>query len=150
MVPTLLVCFTRDWLVLALPNWARLTFLTVGLVLILAGLLLVVSTIALFVDIGRGTLAPWDPTQQLVVAGPFRYVRNPMITGVAAVLLGEAALLQVVTLFVWFALFVAVNVVYIPLAEEPGLVRRFGDSYREYRRHVPRWIPRSRPWKPGS
>jgi protein-S-isoprenylcysteine O-methyltransferase Ste14 len=50
------------------------------------------------------------------------------------------------TILVTAAIFFAVNATYIPLVEEPGLVERFGDEYRRYRRNVPRWIPRLRPW----
>ena len=117
-----------------------------GFPLIALGLLLVVSTVRLFVTVGRGTLAPWDPTTRLVVRGPYRYVRNPMISGVLFVLLGEAALFGSVGLLVWFGLVLAVNAVYMPLVEEPGLQRRFGEEYERYRAHVPRWIPRLRPW----
>ena len=50
----------------------------------------------------------------------------------------------------WALTFLALNVVYIPLLEEPLLARRFGDLYREYCRHVPRVIPRVRPWSPDT
>jgi protein-S-isoprenylcysteine O-methyltransferase Ste14 len=109
-------------------------------------LLLIVRTTALFVSVGRGTLAPWDPTTRLVVRGPYRYVRNPMISGVLFVLLGEAALFGSLALGIWFGLVLAVNAVYMPLVEEPSLQRRFGEEYERYRAHVPRWIPRVRPW----
>jgi protein-S-isoprenylcysteine O-methyltransferase Ste14 len=121
-----------------------------GALLIGLGLLLVVCTVALFVTDGRGTLAPWDPTARLVVRGPYRYVRNPMISGVLFILLGEAALLGSVSLLIWFAAVFAVNAVYLPLLEEPGLSRRFGDDYERYRAHVPRWLPRVRPWVPPA
>ncbi len=114
------------------------------------GLLLVVRTVALFVTAGRGTLAPWDPTSRLVVSGPYRYVRNPMISGVLFVLLGEAALLGSVSLLIWFAAVFAANALYLPLLEEPALTRRFGDDYERYRAHVPRWLPRVRPWVPPT
>jgi protein-S-isoprenylcysteine O-methyltransferase Ste14 len=118
-----------------------------GLPLIAVGLLLAVSTIRLFATVGRGTLAPWDPTTRLVVRGPYRYVRNPMISGVLFILLGEAALFGSLALLVWFGLVLAVNAAYMPLVEEPGLQRRFGEEYERYRAHVPRWIPRVRPWR---
>jgi protein-S-isoprenylcysteine O-methyltransferase Ste14 len=117
-----------------------------GIPLIALGLLLIVQTIALFASVGRGTLAPWDPTIRLVVRGPYRYVRNPMITGVLFVLLGEAALFGSLALLLWFGLVLAVNAVFLPLIEEPSLQRRFGEEYERYRAHVPRWIPRVRPW----
>jgi protein-S-isoprenylcysteine O-methyltransferase Ste14 len=119
----------------------------VGLPLIALGLALLVSTIKLFASVGRGTLAPWDPTTRLVVRGPYRYVRNPMISGVLFILLGEAALFNSIPLLVWSAAFFAVNAVYFPLVEEPGLARRFGNDYERYKANVPRWLPRMRPWR---
>jgi protein-S-isoprenylcysteine O-methyltransferase Ste14 len=118
----------------------------VGIPLIAAGVLLVTSTVALFVTVGRGTLAPWDPTTRLVVEGPYRYVRNPMISGVLSILLGEAACFASLRLLIWFTAVFAVNALYLPLVEERGLRRRFGADYDEYAAHVPRWIPRLRPW----
>jgi protein-S-isoprenylcysteine O-methyltransferase Ste14 len=118
----------------------------VGIPLITAGVLLVISTVALFVTVGRGTLAPWDPTTRLVVEGPYRYVRNPMISGVLFTLLGEAACFASFPLLTWFAAVLGVNAVYFPLVEERGLRRRFGAEYDEYAANVPRWIPRLRPW----
>jgi protein-S-isoprenylcysteine O-methyltransferase Ste14 len=118
----------------------------IGMALLAVGLVLLVSTIWLFSRVGEGTLAPWDPTAKLVVHGPYRHVRNPMISGVAFVLAGEAALLGSKAIGLWFAAVVAVNAIYIPLVEEPGLRRRFGAAYDEYAANVPRWLPRVRPW----
>jgi protein-S-isoprenylcysteine O-methyltransferase Ste14 len=120
----------------------------VGVVLIALGVALLAWTVTLFATVGHGTLAPWDPTSRLVVIGPYRHVRNPMISGVLAVLLGEAALFASPLLFLWFAAVFAVNAVYFPLVEEPGLRRRFGADYDAYRANVPRWLPRLRPWEP--
>jgi protein-S-isoprenylcysteine O-methyltransferase Ste14 len=120
----------------------------VGVALIALGLALVTWTVTLFARIGRGTLAPWDPTARLVVAGPYRHVRNPMICGVLAVLLGEAALFSSLPLLVWFGVVFALNAIYFPLVEEPGLSQRFGADYERYRGNVPRWLPRFRPWEP--
>lgn len=119
-----------------------------GAVLIVLGLALVAWTAALFARVGGGTLAPWDPTSRLVVMGPYRHVRNPMISGVLSILLGEAALFASLALLLWFAAVLAANAVYFPLVEEPGLRRRFGAAYDDYRANVPRWLPRFRPWEP--
>jgi protein-S-isoprenylcysteine O-methyltransferase Ste14 len=124
----------------------RVALPVLGGACICLGLVLMVATIRLFVMVGKGTLAPWNPTQRLVVQGVYRHVRNPMIAGVFFVLLGEALLAASLSLFVWFILFIIGNAIYIPLAEEPGLVKRFGDDYLGYRQNVPRWIPRLRPW----
>jgi protein-S-isoprenylcysteine O-methyltransferase Ste14 len=122
----------------------------IGTPVVAVGLLLLASTIKLFASVGRGTLAPWDPTKRLVVRGPYRYVRNPMISGVLFVLLGEAALAGSLPLLLWFGAVFAVNAVYLPLVEEAGLSRRFGDDYATYKANVPRWLPRIRPWGGGN
>ena len=119
-----------------------------GLALAAAGLALAIATVRLFTTLGRGTPAPWDPPARLVVAGPYRYVRNPMITAVVVVLAGEALLLASWPIAAWGAAFLAINMVYFPLAEEPGLERRFGEAYRAYKANVPRWLPRPTPWTP--
>jgi protein-S-isoprenylcysteine O-methyltransferase Ste14 len=118
-----------------------------GAALLAVGLALFVSTVALFAGTGQGTLAPWDQTQRLVVRGPYRHVRNPMVSGVIFVLLAEATVCGSFSILVWALLFSLVNMVYIPLSEEPGLENRFGDDYRLYKQHVPRWLPRVRPWE---
>jgi len=114
------------------------------------GLVLFAASLRQFAVRGKGTLAPWDPPKHLVVEGPYRYVRNPMISGVLFVLFGEALVLQSWPHGCWALIFLFINLVYIPLFEEPQLERRFGDSYVEYRRHVRRLLPRLRPWQPGN
>jgi len=116
--------------------------LTTGAALVAGGLVLVAWTIGLFGTEGDGTLAPWDPTSKLVVRGPYRYVRNPMILGVGCILAGEAILFGSVAIAVWLATVAALNAAYMPLVEEPGLEQRFGDDYARYKRAVPRWLPR--------
>lgn len=133
---------------LALP-W-RAVALAAGVGLIAAGLAMLARTVALFATRGRGTLAPWDPPRRLVVAGVYRHVRNPMISGVIAILAGESLLLGARSVAEWAAIFAAINFIYIPLLEEPMLRERFGADYDAYRRHVPRWLPRLRPWSPPA
>jgi protein-S-isoprenylcysteine O-methyltransferase Ste14 len=116
----------------------------IGALLIGIGLALVAWTVWLFASVGRGTLAPWDPTSRLVVAGPYRHVRNPMITGVGTILAGQALLFRSWGIAIALAVFALVNAIYFPLVEEPGLRRRFGAEYEEYCARVPRWLPRVR------
>src|SRR5262249_44443651 len=103
-----------------------------------------------FATDGEGTLAPWDPPRRFVVRGPYRFVRNPMISGVILLLFGEALVLMSAPHTVWAASFLVLNLVWIPIVEEPQLERRFGAPYAEYRRHVRRFIPRVRPWHPRA
>jgi protein-S-isoprenylcysteine O-methyltransferase Ste14 len=121
---------------------ARFASWAVGGALVAAGAVLVIHTIRLFMQRGRGTLAPWDPTRALVDAGAYRYVRNPMKAGLFAVLAGEALALRSPGLAIWFACFALVNVVYIRMHEEPRLAARFGAQYLDYCARVPRWWPR--------
>ncbi len=120
-----------------------------GVILLGTGLAWFVGSLRRFATDGRDTLAPWDPPRELVVTGLYRYVRNPMITGVALVLLGETAILQSPAHLAWALVFISLNALLIPLFEEPQLARRFGEPYREYCRNVPRLVPRRRPWSPA-
>jgi protein-S-isoprenylcysteine O-methyltransferase Ste14 len=150
IVPILILNSQRANLGWGLPTPLNLVPIFGGACLIIGGLALMGSTIRMFIIIGQGTLAPWDPTQKLVVVGVYRYVRNPMISGVMAVLYGEAVLLGIPTLLIWALIFTLVNLIYIPLVEEKGLHQRFGDDYLEYTRHVPRWLPRRTAWSPSN
>jgi protein-S-isoprenylcysteine O-methyltransferase Ste14 len=108
----------------------------------LAGSALLYATNLLFVREGRGTLAPWSPPQKLVVKGPYRYIRHPMISGVLLILLGEVICLSSWASVIWFIFFLAANLVYILLLEERILLKRFGEEYRRYRQLTPMWVPR--------
>jgi protein-S-isoprenylcysteine O-methyltransferase Ste14 len=128
----------------------ELLLLLSGAALLMIGFALFIASVFYFWSRGRGTLAPWDPPRHFVVEGPYRYVRNPMISGVIFVLLGEAGTLRSRPHAEWAGLFVLINVVYIPLLEEPMLVTRFGFPYVRYKHAVRRFIPRFRPWSPDS
>ena len=132
------------------PGPGAIAVQVAGLVLVGVGLTLFVATLRRFAGEGEGTLAPWDPPRRLVVRGPYRYVRNPMISGVLLVLAGEALVLLSRSHVVWALVFFIINALYIPLVEEPMLAARFGERYNEYCRHVPRLVPRLRPWEQGD
>jgi protein-S-isoprenylcysteine O-methyltransferase Ste14 len=125
---------------------AEVALQLVGVGLGAVGLALFAASLRRFATEGQGTLAPWDPPRALVVRGPYRYVRNPMISGVIFVLFGESLALLSRPHAIWAAAFLALNLIYIPLVEEPRLEQRFGDPYREYCKHVRRIWPRLRPW----
>lgn len=129
---------------------AEIALATLGLILLVVGLLLFMASLQRFVTEGKGTLAPWDPPRKFVVSGPYRFVRNPMISGVVLILFGEAALMRSGLLATWALLFLGGNLAVIPLVEEPMLRQRFGASYEEYCRHVGRLVPRLTPWTPGE
>ena len=143
IIPSLLLYFT-DWHPTGVPLWR----FVIGVICLVAGILLAVSTVRLFPKLGNGTPAPWDPTTKLIVTGPYAYVRNPMITGVVLILISEALMLGSLAIGIWAAVFLVINMFYFPLSEEPGLRKRFGKEYDEYCKNVPRFIPRLTPWKP--
>ena len=129
---------------------ADLLLIALGLMVLAVGFTLFVASLHRFATDGRGTLAPWDPPRHLVVRGPYRYVRNPMISGVLFFLFGEALVLRSLPHTIWAVIFLFANIIWIPLYEEPDLLDLFGDDYREYRRHVRRFLPRLRPWDPHA
>jgi len=129
------------------PLFAIFAFRVLGAILIVAGLPVLVNSFVRFAVQGLGTPAPIFPTKHLVVSGSYRYVRNPMYVGVVAIILGQAFLLGnprvlAYSVIVWLAFHL-----FVLGYEEPKLTRTFGDEYRNFREHVPRWIPRVSPWR---
>ena len=117
-----------------------------GVVLVVAGAAALVHAFARFVIEGAGTPAPVAPTERLVVGGLYRHVRNPMYLAVAAVICGEALILGRPWLYAYGGLFGVAVWLFVTLYEEPVLARRYGAEYDAYRRAVPGWRPRLRPW----
>jgi protein-S-isoprenylcysteine O-methyltransferase Ste14 len=146
-IPTIILLLTKDSRFhpkLSSPSeiclW--LALLTAGI-----GFVLCVWTVRHFIKYGKGTPAPWDPPRKLVISGPYRYSRNPMITGALLLLLAEALLFHSWPIAAWMILFFAGNAIYFSLVEEKGLEKRFGEEYLKYKARVPRWIPRLGPWE---
>ena len=90
----------------------------------------------------KGTPVPLNPPPQLVNTGPYAYVRNPMLSGVFALLFGIGVLLESFSLLVIFTpLFISVNVWELKAIEEPELIKRLGQDYVEYRKRIPMFFP---------
>ena len=113
-----------------------------GALLIAAGALALLAAFAQFAILGRGTPAPVAPTEQLVVRGLYRYVRNPMYLAVLAVITGQALLLSRPLLLGYATVVAAAFVAFVHGYEQPALARRYGAEYEAYRRAVPGWWPR--------
>jgi protein-S-isoprenylcysteine O-methyltransferase Ste14 len=122
----------------------------VGAALISAGAGVLLHAFGRFVVEGRGTPAPVAPTERLVVGGLYRHVRNPMYIAVGATIVGQALLLGRPLLLAYAAAFWLVVATFVRSYEEPTLSARYGEEYAAYRRAVPAWWPRLRPWSPGS
>jgi protein-S-isoprenylcysteine O-methyltransferase Ste14 len=121
-----------------------------GLVGMGAGLALLAASIWQFARRGGGTLAPVDPPSQLVVRGPYRFVRNPMYLSVTTILLGEFLLTRSSALLAYWAIWFALVNLFVVGYEEPTLRRRFGASYERYTGRVGRWIPSFRSRGPAA
>jgi len=150
-VPALIVWLSRDTAFAAsFAAPSIITWLT-GLPFAAAGLVLMLWTVRLYaVQGGGGTPAPWHPIKNFIVLGPYRHVRNPMLIGVNLFLTAEAILLQSTPIFLWMLVFVIINTAYFALSEEPQLEKRFGQAYLDYKRNVPRWVPRLTLYTPPS
>ncbi len=120
------------------PAWLQV----LGWVLLAAGVAVLLEAFARFVVEGLGTPAPVAPTETLVVGGLYRYVRNPMYLAVAAIILGQAAILGRWVLVAYALLFGATVWSFVHWYEEPTLRRQFGPAYDEYLATVPGWWPR--------
>ncbi len=114
-----------------------------GIFFMIIGLILLIWCISLFFSSGNGTLMPISKleTQKLVIKGPYRYIRHPMILGVIIILLGESVLFGSWWLLGFSIFFFILNLIYLPLVEEKGLEKRFGDEYLQYKAKVHGWLP---------
>ena len=91
---------------------------------------------------GSGTPAPLDPPKELVAVGFYRYVRNPMYVGIFLILAGHFLWFGYWSLLIYLGIAFVIIHLFVTLYEEPTLKRKFGASYEDYLRRVPRWIPR--------
>ena len=124
-------------------GWLR----TVGVVLFAVSFALYLGASYVLTRWGKGAYVEFDPPTRLVVTGPYRYVRNPVVAFLLGSMLGEAIGLSSTGVLLMFLIFVGLSWVQVTRFEEPVLRKRFGQSYDEYCAQVPRWIPRTRPWK---
>ena len=119
-----------------------------GGVLVALAIVVLVRAFARFVTEGGGTPAPVAPTEQLVIGGDYRFVRNPMYLAVVTAILGQAMIFGSVGLLLYAAAIWATTAAFVRWYEEPILLERYGDQYERYRRAVRAWLPRLRPWQP--
>ena len=147
VVSGLILCLLTGWRVREpMPYLAPVRVF--GTVLLLAGLIVLIQAFWRFVVEGLGTPAPVAAPDRLVLGGPYRRVRNPMYVTVLAVVVGQALLLGQLGLLLYAAAMWLIVASFVRFYEEPTLARRYGAQYEAYRRAVPAWWPRLRPWKP--
>lgn len=114
----------------------------VGWILVVAGVGGYLACALDFVRIGRGTPAPIDAPQNLVIRGLYRWSRNPMYVSVLLVVFGQALVLESLSIFVYGLVLWAAFHAFVRWYEEPRLTRQFGEPYERYRMMVPRWLGR--------
>ena len=118
--------------------------------LIVLGIVPLVESFVRFALKGLGTPAPIFPTRRLVVTGFYRHMRNPMYFGVVTAIIGQAILFADMRLVAYAAMVWLLMHLFVVAYEEPKLHHAFGAEYDAFRDHVPRWIPRLRPWNAYS
>lgn len=147
VIPFLIVDFERQ--TYDHPVLTTVTgLLAVGVFICAVGLMVFLATIRMFIMIGNGTIMPWDPTRKLITASLYGHVRNPMILSLITMLMGESIMFASYGIALFAILNFVINTIYFIFSEEPGLEKRFGEEYVEYKKNVPRWVPRLRPWRP--
>ncbi len=113
----------------------------IGLTIVALGFGLVLWCLVTFAFVGKGTAAPFDPPRQLVIVGPYRFVRNPIYIGAIIAMLGAALYFESAALALYALVVLIVTHLMVRLYEEPHLRRAFGQPYEDYLRSVHRWIP---------
>ncbi len=123
----------------ALPAIAGLP--EVGMTLAVAGGLLALTCVVLFVARGEGTPAPFDAPRRFVAVGPYRFVRNPMYVGAITLMVGSGLVLDAPSVFGVALAALFFSNLFVIFVEEPGLAARFGETYLAYKRATNRWLP---------
>jgi len=121
-------------------RWQGAVGQALGVALFVASLGLILYCSRLFDRLGHGTPVPINPPTELVISGLYRYSRNPMYVGQVGILLSYFLYSGKLTLLLYACAWAALVQLFIVQVEEPGLRRRFGSSYEDYCRAVPRWL----------
>jgi protein-S-isoprenylcysteine O-methyltransferase Ste14 len=125
---------------ISLPVW----LLTAGIILMIIGGLLILYCVLVFIIHGKGTPAVFDAPRKFVALGPYAFVRNPMYIGGFIMLAGLGLYHLSVSIFILLILLFLFFHLFVVFYEEPTLTEKFGQSYRDYRKKIKRWIPK---WK---
>ncbi len=110
-----------------------------GLIPVGLGSALLLWCVVAFITQGRGTLAPWDPPRQLVIAGPYGRTRNPMYVAVLLIVVGWALAFTSVAVLAYAVALAGLFHWRVTRYEEPWAARTFGEAWTHYAACVPRW-----------
>ncbi len=142
LVPVLFIGVIPVWLVLAEPalfSFGVLRWLAIPLWL--AGWAILVWACWSFTVQGRGTPSPLDPPRELVVTGPYRFVRNPIYLAATTVLVGYVLWSPSLPILLMPVICITAAYLFVRFYEEIHLARTFGPDYGQYRKSVPGWFP---------
>jgi len=148
-IPFLIFLLTRNSYSYYLVGFDNFLFYVAMFFLTLGLLLAIWSVRTFYTKGGEGTPGPWRPISNLIISGPYRYVRNPMILGVVNLLLFESALFASMPFLLWAIVFFVGNIVYFKIFEEKELIKRFGTDYENYKNEVPMLFPKFTPYNKG-
>ena len=148
-IPFLIFLFTRNSYSYYLVGFDNFLFYVAMFFLTLGLLLAIWSVRTFYTKGGEGTPGPWRPVSNLIINGPYRYVRNPMILGVVDLVLFESALFASMPFLLWAIVFFVANIIYFKIFEEKELIKRFGTEYENYKNEVPMLFPKFTPYNKG-
>ena len=148
-IPFLIFLFSRNSYSFYLVGFDNFLFYVAMFFLALGLFLAIWSVRTFYTKGGDGTPGPWRPVSNLIISGPYRYVRNPMILGVVNLLLFETALFSSISFLLWAIVFFVGNIIYFIFFEEKELIKRFGEDYEEYKNEVPMLFPKFSPYNKG-
>ena len=145
-IPLLIFLSTRNSYSYYLVNLHNFLFYVAMFFLALGLFLAIWSVRTFYTTGGEGTPGPWRPVSNLIISGPYRYVRNPMILGVVDLLLFESAFFSSIPFLLWAIVFFVGNIIYFKIFEEKELIQRFGENYKDYKNEVPMLFPKFTPY----
>ncbi len=148
-IPFLIFLLTRNSYSYYLVGFDNFLFYVAMFFLVLGLFMAIWSVRTFYTKGGEGTPGPWRPVSNLIISGPYRYVRNPMILGVVNLLLFESALFTSISFLLWATVFFVGNIIYFKTFEERELIKRFGTDYENYINEVPMLFPKFTPYKKG-
>ena len=145
-IPLIIFLFTRSSYAYSLLSPRDSLFYLAVFFFVLGLLLAIWSVRTFYAKGGEGTPGPWKPISNLIISGPYRYVRNPMLLGVFFLLLFESTFFTSMPFLYWFIIFFIINIIYFKTFEEKELVKRFGADYENYKNSVPLLFPKFTPY----
>ena len=145
-IPLLIFFLTRKNFHYDIIRFNNIIFYISLAFLILGAWLAFWSVRTFYIKGGDGTPGPWKPINNLIISGPYKFVRNPMLIGVFFLILFESIFFNSILIFFWFIIFFITNIIYFKIYEEKELIKRFGSDYKDYKNKVPMLFPNFKPY----